>query len=99
MRSIIVAFLFCLTSTIANAQAFSLNQSVICDESKKIIDALTEKWGEKLVWVASDAVGASKFGLFVNQKTNTWTILQFTPDIACVIGLGEKSQLILGTSI
>lgn len=99
MRSIPVAFLFCLTSTLANAQPFSLNNSVFCDESKKVIDALSEKWGEKIVWVADDAVGATKFGLFVNQKTKTWTMLQFTQDIACVMGLGEKSQLILGTSI
>lgn len=99
MGKYIVACLLCLTSTVANAQAFQTNKPVICDDSKKIIEALGERWGERLVWLSNDAQDLSKFGLFVNQKTNTWTILQFTAEVACIVGVGKDSQFILGTSI
>lgn len=99
MNKFIVAFLLCLTSTIANAQAFQTNKPVLCDDSKKIIEALGERYGEKLIWLANDMQDKSKFGLFVNEKTKTWTMLQFTPEIACIVGLGENSKLILGSSI
>lgn len=99
MNKFIVAFLLCLTSTVANAQAFQTNKPVLCDDSKKIIEALVEKYGEKLIWMANDMQDKSKFGLFVNEKTNTWTMLQFTSEVACIVGLGENSKLILGSSI
>lgn len=99
MRSITVAFLFCLTSTIANAQAFQTNKPVICDETKKVISALNEHWNEKLVWAANDGRDQSRYALFVNEKTKTWTMLQLTPEVACVVGVGDKSQMVLGKEI
>jgi len=94
-----MAFLFCLVSTVANAQPFQTNKPVICDDSKTVIKFLSERYGERLIWMANDAQDLSKFGLFVNEKTKTWTMLQFTPEIACVVGLGKDSTLILGTGI
>lgn len=99
MRIITVAFLFCLTSSIANAQAFQINKPIICDETKKVIEALNESWNEKPIWVAQDGVDKSRYALFINQKTGTWTMLQFTPEIACILGVGDKSKLILGDAI
>lgn len=99
MRSITVAFLFCLTSTLANAQTFQTNKPVICDDSKTIISHLGERYGERLIWLANDTQDLSKFGLFVNEKTKTWTLLQFTSEVACIVGLGKDSKLILGPSI
>ena len=99
MRTMITAFLFCLTSSIAYAQGFQTNKAVVCDETKKIISALSEHWNEKLQWIGNDSTDASKYGLFVNEKTGTWTMLQFTAEVACIIGVGEKSKLILGPII
>jgi len=99
MQKYIMAFLLCLTSTVANAQPFETNKPVICNDSKTVITFLGERYGERLVWMANDGQDLSKFGLFVNEKTKTWTLLQFTPEIACVIGLGNDSKLILGTGI
>lgn len=99
MRQYIMAFLLCLISTVANAQAFTTNKPVICDDSKTVIAFLGERYGERLVWMANDAQDLSKFGLFVNEKTKSWTLLQFTTEVACVVGLGQNSKLILGTGI
>lgn len=99
MRIIVVALLSGLYSIVANAEAFQTNKPVVCDESKKIIAALNENWKEKIIWTASDGKDQSRYGLFVNEKTGSWTILQLTPEVACVIGVGDKSQMVLGTGI
>lgn len=92
-----VAFLFCLTSTIANAQKetyFSAHKEVFCDNAKKVVSALMEKWGELPVWTAKDGQDDTKYLLLVNPKTQSWTLLQFTPEVACILGLGENSNLV-----
>lgn len=99
MRIFVMALLLGLYSIVANAQAFQTNKPVICDESKKIIAALNENWREKLVWTASDGKDQSRYGLFVNEKTGSWTILQLTPEVACIIGVGDKSQMVLDKGI
>ncbi len=99
MRTVIAAFLFCLTSSIAYAQAFQTNKPVICDETKKVISALNDQWNEKLVWTAADGRDQSRYALFVNEKTKTWTMLQLTLEVACIVGVGDKSELVLGVGI
>lgn len=51
-----------------------------------------EKWGEIPVWTAKDGQDDSRYLLLVNSKTRTWTLLQFTPETACILGLGEESN-------
>lgn len=96
MRIAIMAFLFCLTSSIANAQAFQSSKPVICDKTEKVIRALAENFNEKPVWTAKDASDGTRYSLFVNEKTGSWTILQMNPTTACILGVGEESQFILG---
>lgn len=96
-KQLSVAFLFCLTSIIANAQSnkyFETVKPVICDDAKLIVGSLMEKWGELPVWAAKDEKDESKYLLLVNPKTQTWTLLQFTPEIACILGVGGNSNLI-----
>lgn len=98
MRKLALAFLLSLTSSLANAQ-FQIEKPVICDSTKKIIEALTQNFYEKPIWTAVDAQDGSRYSLFVNSKTGAWTLLQMNPEVACILGLGEKSQLILDDSI
>jgi len=93
-KHVVVAFLFCLTSTIANAQSesyFSSQKQVLCDDTKKVISSLTQTWGEQPVWTAKDGQNDSRYLLLVNPRTRTWTFLQYTPEVACILGLGEAS--------
>jgi len=98
MRILIMAFLFCLTSSIATAQPFESRKPVLCDDVKTLIRSLTENYNEKPIWTARNPVDDTRFGLFVNSKTGAWTLLQMTPEIACIIGVGQDSS-ILGESI
>jgi hypothetical protein len=94
MRMLTMAFLFCLSSTIANAEPFETRKPVLCDDTKKLIKGLTENYNEKPVWTARNPVDDTRFALFVNSKTKAWTLLQMTNEIACIIGVGEESEFI-----
>jgi hypothetical protein len=91
---VVVAFLFCLISSIANAQPFESRKPVLCDDAKILIRSLTENYNEKPIWTARNPIDDTRFGLFVNAKTGSWTLLQMTPGIACIIGVGEESNLL-----
>lgn len=95
-KKVTVAFLFCLTSTIANAQTdkfYESSKPVLCDDAKSIVSGLMKNWGEMPVWTAKDAEDQSRYLLLINSKKGTWTLLQYTPDIACVLGVGSESDL------
>lgn len=94
MRYLTLAFLFCLTSSIANAQSFETSKPVICDNTQRVIKVLLEKYNEKPVWAAVNPEDDTRFSLFVNSKTGSWTLLQMTSKIACIIGVGEGSTML-----
>jgi len=98
MRTMTMVFLFCLISSIANAESFVARKPIVCDETKTVIRSLTETFKEKPMWTAKDVQDDSRYSLFVNEKTGAWTLVQMTPDYACVLGVGEDSKLI-GDSI
>ena len=98
MRRLALAFLFCLISPIANAQTFQSEKPVVCDVNpEKVIKALIENYEENPVWVATGE--GAKFTLFVNKDTGSWTLLQFTSEWACIIGIGKNSILMLGQPV
>jgi hypothetical protein len=94
MRTVIAAFLFCLTSSIAYAQAFESSKPVLCDNVQSIIRGLTENYNEKPVWTARNPVDDTRYALFVNAKEGSWTLLQMTTEIACIIGVGQESKFL-----
>ncbi len=88
---VVVAFLLGLTSSIANAQSFQTSKPIICDDTKTIIKSLTENYNEHPVWTAKDLLNDSRYSLFVNPKTGAWTLLQMTPSVTCILGIGDES--------
>lgn len=88
-----VAFLFC-TSTIAYAvQPFNVEKPVVCADVKTVIETITgEGYNEQPYWIGKDET--SKYVLLVNERTREWTMIQFTDQIACILGTGSSSRLI-----
>lgn len=43
-------------------------------------------------WVGKDE--GSKYVLMANEKTKTWTIVQFNDQVACVLGTGTDSNIV-----
>jgi hypothetical protein len=98
MRQSALAFLFCLYS-VANAQSIvQLNKPVVCGTFSMIVEQITKTYGEEPQWNGSGA--ETKFTMLVNPKTQTWTLIEYTNTMACIIGTGEQSTLLrFGISI
>lgn len=95
MKKIAVAFLFCLTSTIVNARddIQLVQKPVYCSSLKLVIETVTSpEYNEKPIWSGRDE--KSKYIMTANNKTGTWTMIQYNDNIACVIGVGENGNMI-----
>jgi hypothetical protein len=90
MKKLALAFLFCWTSTLANAQLFESKTTIQCGETKYI---LTNLFGgeveEQPLWVGTNDTSKTSTVVMVNNNTQTWTVVQFDKKIACVLGVGE----------
>jgi len=93
MRQSVLAFLFCLTGSIANAQpAVQLDKPVACSTLKAVVEQLSGMYGEEPHWTGLGQ--SSKYIMLVNPKTQAWTLVEYTDTIACIIGTGERSTLL-----
>lgn len=96
LKQATLAFLFCLTGSIANAQSNNpteMSKSVICDDTRTIVSFVMERYKEVPVWTAQDGDNQSRYVLMINSNTGSWTLLQYTPQVACILGVGTKSNL------
>lgn len=84
-----VAFLFCLISTIANAEPFKVTRPALCDKAVVVLKELIEKFGEKPIWQGKNNQELFTL-LLLNPTTETWTIVITDGDLACVIDSGDK---------
>ncbi len=85
-----LAFLFCLTSTLANAQIFDSKTTIRCGETNYILTNLAgEEIKEHPMWVGTSDTSKTSTMVMVNNNTQTWTVVQFDKKIACVLGVGE----------
>lgn len=87
-----VAFLFCLTSTIANAQPRELQKPILCDSLQNVITAVSKNFDEKPMWAGKDQ--KTQYVITFNEKTKSWSFIQFDDTMACILGTGEGGQLI-----
>lgn len=75
------------------AQPVTVEKPVVCEKTEKVIETLQNgQYKELPTWIGYD--DKSRYALFVNTKTKTWTIIQFNETIACVVGAGEGSRQI-----
>ena len=87
MRRSALAFLFCLISTIANAQ-LKLDKPFFCDSATSILQIIKDRYKEVPVWVGSQNKGIVM--LTVNEITKSWTLLEIYDEVACILGTGNK---------
>lgn len=87
--------LILLVPLLASAEPIQINKPVTCENTLLIFQALVEQAGEKPIWVGKgDGTDTSKTVILANEKTKSWTIVQFDKSMACVLGSGVGSQLI-----
>ena len=88
-----VAFLFCLASSIANAEykSFKLEKTVSCGPAAALMEFLERDYNEKQVWVGIDTGPTDSFiGLLVNSDNKHWTLVQYNSHTACILGSGIR---------
>ena len=87
--------LILLAPLLASAESVQINKPLICDSTLLVFQALVEQAGETPIWVGKgDGKDTSRTVLLANEKTKSWTIVQFDKNMACVLGSGVGSQQI-----
>ena len=78
------------------AQTISLQKTIGCLSTEVLLLGLSgSDYKEKPIWMGIESDPAmSKYSLFVNDDTKTWTLIQFDNTIACVLGTGGFSTYI-----
>jgi len=93
MQKLIMAFLFCLISSIAGAQEIvNLNKVMKCSEPQKVMNYFVDTHKETPVWVGK-TVHNSHITLLMNRETRSWTMIEYDDRLACVLGAGEDNFL------
>ena len=85
-----VAFLFCLTSSIANAQVpermFQAEVELNCAPAQIMLEFLAREFGQEQIWVGQDKLTKSPTTIAVmrNKETGSFTVVQYSAHVACV---------------
>ena len=89
MRCTIMAFLFCLISSIAHAQQIiDLQKPLKCSDAQVVMNYFVDTHKETPVWVGK-SVHNTHITLLVNKETRSWTMIEYDTRLACVLGAGE----------
>ena len=92
MRNFLLGVL--LLPAVVVAQPVTVEKPVQCEKTETIIKGLIgSEYQEKPVWVGQDE--KSRYSVFANPATGSWTLIQFNDRIACVLGTGENSKLVI----
>jgi hypothetical protein len=81
---------------LAVAQSVTVQKPIECADTATLLRGLSgSDYKERPIWSGIDPSSTvSKYSLFVNEETKSWTLIQFDDKIACVLGTGENSTQI-----
>jgi hypothetical protein len=81
---------------LAVAQSVTVQKPIECADTATLLRGLSgSEYKEKPIWFGIEpGVTVSRYSLFVNEETKSWTLIQFDEKIACVLGTGENSTQI-----
>ena len=87
-----------LLPAVAIAEPVTVEKPVLCENTKILIETLSNgKYKEIPAWVGND--DSSKYSIFANEKTGSWTFIQFNSTIACILGTGENHNFVRKTKV
>jgi hypothetical protein len=85
-----LAFLFCLISTIADAQIFESKKNITCGNTKFMLKGFAgEEINEHPIWVGTTEETKTRTVILVNKNTQTWSVIQLDDKVTCVLSTGE----------
>jgi hypothetical protein len=90
MKKIILLLLLTL-STIACSK--ETNKPVLCMDAKEMFDAIFEEYRETILMVFDQDSFPNKIVLTVNPATKTWSLVEYSTEIACLLGSGNNYKI------
>jgi len=66
-----------------------VEKPIVCAKASTLLNGLKDNYDELPMWIGQDE--QSKYSLFVS-KTGSWTLVQFSNEIACILGAGTNSR-------
>jgi hypothetical protein len=91
MRKLLAALLF--VPALVSAESVTIEKKVVCDTLEIIIETFIKgDPKEEIFWIGQDS--ATSYALLINEKTRTWSLIQFKENVACVLGIGEGSKIL-----
>ena len=81
---------------LAVAQSVTVQKPIECADTATLLRGLSgSDYKERPIWWGIEpGATVSRYSLFVNEETKSWTLIQFDDKIACVLGTGEASTQI-----
>ena len=83
-----------LISSVAHAQLSEYERKVTCGKTQFVILALTKTAQEKPIWSGTDLETGTQTMILQNNKTLTWTVVQYDQDMACVLQSGTGFKIL-----
>ena len=92
IKTTITAGVLFLLPTLALSQQV-VQKPVLCDATSKMLPFFEKDYGEKPIWIGkSRKEEEGWFVLMQNPKTDTWTMIQYNAEVACLLGDGAQSM-------
>lgn len=70
-----------------------IQRSLPCDETSRLLAQLSVQYKETPAWIGK-LENESKYAMFTNTQTKSWTFIQVTPRLSCVLAVGDNFQQI-----
>lgn len=93
MFKIIFVFMMTFAITSVMAEVRTINKPIVCEETSVVLSTLfSGEYQEFPIWMG---IGEnSRYSLFANEKTKSWTLIQYDEKIACVLGVGSHYRMV-----
>ena len=86
--------LFCLFCSLCRAESFTTQKGIVCAEFLEVMIGLKEF--NEIIIFKGEPTGPEDTGSFIvlmeNKETGTWTILQYSAKVACVLAVGKNEK-------
>ena len=83
-----------LISSVAHAQLSEYERKLTCGKTRFVISVLTQNAQEKPIWAGTDSQSGTQTMILQNNKTLTWTVVQYDQTMACVLQSGEGFKIL-----
>jgi len=90
MKKIILSLLLAVSTIACSKENF---KPVLCMDTKEMFDAIFEEYRETILMVFDQDSFPNKIVLTVNPATKTWSLVEYSTEIACLLGSGNNYKI------